>query len=73
MPDLIVLSHYEVKPLLEARRDGRTTASISPDLGLTSVEVALSAEGVTFPSGEELELGKRERNREVGDQVLPPA
>jgi len=55
MPDLMVLSHYEVKYLLKARREGRNTASISPDLGLTTVEVELSAEGATFPSGEELD------------------
>ncbi|MEO8286593.1 MAG: methyltransferase [Chloroflexota bacterium] len=55
MPDLIVLSYYEVKPLLKAREAGRATANLSPDLGLTVVEVALSTGGVTFPDGEELD------------------
>ena len=54
MPGLTVLSHYEVKPLLKAHKDGYPTATISPDLGMTTVEVALSSEGVTFPRGEEL-------------------
>jgi predicted methyltransferase len=54
VPDLIVLSHYEVAPLLKARQEGHTSASISPDLGLTTIEVALSPEGVTFPTREEL-------------------
>jgi uncharacterized protein len=52
---LIVLSHYEVEPLLKARKEGLSVAAISPDLGLTTVEVTLSVEGVTFPSGEELD------------------
>jgi predicted methyltransferase len=55
MSELIVLSHYEVKPLHDARQQGRATASISPDLGLSYVEVALFPGGVTFPSGEELD------------------
>jgi predicted methyltransferase len=54
VPSLTVLSHYEVKPLLKARKEGRTTATISPDLGLTTVETALSPLGVIFPGGEEL-------------------
>ena len=59
MADLIVLSHFEVTPLLEARRalvvSGPSSATVSPDLGLTSVKVMLSHGGVTFPSGEELD------------------
>jgi predicted methyltransferase len=54
VPDLIVLSHFEIAPLLKARQEGRTPATISPDLGLTTIEVALSPEGVTFPTGDEL-------------------
>jgi predicted methyltransferase len=55
MADLIVLSHCEIKPLLEARRQGLATTSISPDLGLSTVAVTLSSGGITFPSGEELD------------------
>jgi len=54
VPNLIVLSHYEVAPLLKARQEGVASASISSDLGLTTIDVALSPEGVTFPTGEEL-------------------
>ncbi len=54
MLNLIVLSHYEARLLLKARQEGQPTASITPDLGLTTLEVMLSPGGVTFPSGEEL-------------------
>jgi predicted methyltransferase len=54
VPSLIVLSHFEVKPLIKAHKEGYTTATISPDLGRTTVEVALSSEGAVFPGGEEL-------------------
>lgn len=55
MPIPIVLSHYELKPILKAKEEGHHTAAISPDLGLTTVEVTLSAGGITFPSGDELD------------------
>ena len=48
----IVLSHVQVAPLLEARRKGQAQAEVSPDLGLTTVAVAITAEGVIFPHGE---------------------
>ncbi len=51
---MIVLSYYQTRPLLAARQQGQTSASISPDLGLTAVEVSLDADGVGFPSGETL-------------------
>ena len=47
----IVLSHYQAKPLLDARHASQQRAVISPDLGLTSVEVALGEDGVTFLGG----------------------
>lgn len=49
---MIVLSHYQIVPLLKLERPA--SASVSPDLNLTTVEVALSDEGVIFPSGEAL-------------------
>jgi uncharacterized protein len=52
MTEPIIVSHVQVAPLLAAQRSGQATASSSPDLGLTSVEVALEAEGVRFPNGE---------------------
>src|SRR5258708_12176115 len=50
----IVLSYVQVEPLLKARQQGQTTVEISPDLGLTSVKVTLTPEGVAFPTGERL-------------------
>lgn len=52
MSDLIVLSHYQARPLLDAREAGWSVVEISPDLNLTTVEVAVSPDGVTFPTGE---------------------
>ncbi|MDQ3856199.1 MAG: spermine synthase, partial [Chloroflexota bacterium] len=51
-PYPIVLSHFQVEPVLGARQEGRTSARTSPDLGLTEVEVGLDAEGIMFPSGD---------------------
>lgn len=47
----IVLSYVQVGPLLRARDAGQSTARLSPDLGLSEVEVALGDEGVRFPGG----------------------
>lgn len=49
-----VISHYQAKPLLQARREGKALAVTSLDLGLTQVEVALDAEGVGLTDGERL-------------------
>jgi predicted methyltransferase len=49
---MIVLSRYQSAPLLTARREGKATAPISPDLGMTTIEAELDADGVTFPGGE---------------------
>jgi predicted methyltransferase len=55
---VIILSHVQLAPLLKARRfQGETpltSASLSPDLGLTAVEVALDEQGIRFPTGESL-------------------
>mgnify|MGYP005853508843 CR=1 FL=1 len=51
---LVVLSYVQVEPLLRARQAGKPSAMTSPDLGLTTVEVALLPEGVLFPGGERL-------------------
>src|SRR5437763_11464278 len=50
----IILSYVQVAPLLEARSKGLTTAEISPDLGLTTVPVSITVDGVIFPNGERL-------------------
>jgi predicted methyltransferase len=40
--------------MLQARTAGQNWAAVSPDLGLTTVEVALGPEGVRFPTGQGL-------------------
>ncbi len=47
----IVLSYVQAEPLLQARRDGRQAVTASPDLGLSTVEVALDEAGARFPGG----------------------
>lgn len=51
----IILSYVQAEPLLDARRKGLTSAGTSPDLGRTTVTVALAEEGVIFPGGERLD------------------
>ena len=51
---MIVLSHFQAVPLLEARRSGVTSALVSPDLGLSKVQVELGVDCVSFPGGESL-------------------
>ncbi|MDQ7030324.1 MAG: methyltransferase domain-containing protein [Ardenticatenia bacterium] len=46
-----VLSHYQARPLLAARRHGVQRTRCSPDLGLSEVEVMLEPAGVRFPAG----------------------
>lgn len=56
LPDArIVLAHFQAADLLTARPARRLTATVSPDLGLTTVEVTLTGDGVTFPEGERLD------------------
>jgi predicted methyltransferase len=50
----IVLSHVQATPLLEARRKGQAQIEVSPDLGLTTVPVEVTPEGVFFPQGTRL-------------------
>lgn len=52
MPPSIILSHFQVRELFRARERGAHSAQISPDLGLSTVEVVVEAEGVRFPSGD---------------------
>ncbi len=50
----IVLSYIQAGPLLDARRKGLTSVGTSPDLGRTTVTMALTKEGIIFPGGERL-------------------
>ena len=51
---MIVLSHFTVAPLLEARTRGADSAIISTDLGLSEMDVSLIESAVVFPNGQEL-------------------
>ena len=55
MPSSIILSHAQVEPILRARRENQTFAVVSPDLGLSTLQVAISSEGVLFPDGRQLD------------------
>ncbi len=57
----VILSYVQVAPLLKARQQGKTSIEISPDLGLSMVEVRLTTEGVEFPNGERLDWHSVER------------
>lgn len=50
----VVLSYSQAGMLLDARREGRALLTISPDLGLTTVDVAITPEHVLLPGGQEL-------------------
>jgi len=50
----LVLSHYQAETLLRAREKGQDAADVSPDLGLTTVEVQIKSEEVHFPGGQSL-------------------
>ena len=54
MQNSIVLSHIQIEPILAARQKGQQSIEASPDLGLSTVTVAIASEGVIFPGGEEL-------------------
>ncbi|MCS6847646.1 MAG: RsmD family RNA methyltransferase [Anaerolineae bacterium] len=47
----IVLSHYQARPLLEARRAGQSIARTSLDLNRSHCDVTLDAGGITLPDG----------------------
>ena len=46
---LLILSHVQASTLLEAREAGLSSVEVSPDLGISAVEVSLSPTGVCFP------------------------
>ncbi len=52
MPYPIVLSYIQAEELLNAKRQGKTSLEVSPDLAITTVTVKLSDDGVAFPEGE---------------------
>lgn len=50
-PDPVLISCYQARPLLAARRQGQTTALTSFDLGLSHSSARLTEEGVVLPDG----------------------
>lgn len=47
----MLISHYQARPLLDARRRGLSRVVTSLDLNFTSAQVELSADGVIMPDG----------------------
>ncbi len=54
MSELIVLSHFQMAPVLAARKSGRRSTTTSLDLGRTTTRVTLSPTGVALPDGQEV-------------------
>jgi predicted methyltransferase len=46
---LVVLSYFQIEPLFAARQADQQTALLSPDLGLSSIEVAVRPDGIYLP------------------------
>lgn len=61
VPAPVVLSHIQAAVLLQARRGEASVARVSPDLGLSEVDVTLSVDGVQFPAGVSLAWAEIER------------
>lgn len=51
---MIILSYYQVDALVKSRAKTDGSAMVSPDLGLSEVEVTVGTDGVRFPDGEQL-------------------
>jgi predicted methyltransferase len=51
---MIVLSHFQARQILAARKNGQSVVQTSLDLNLTESEVRLEPELVLFPTGESL-------------------
>jgi predicted methyltransferase len=51
---MIVLSHFQALPLLEAREAGDRSVEAALDLGRTAAEVVIEGEAVRFPDGQTL-------------------
>jgi uncharacterized protein len=51
----VILSFIQARPLLEARKRGQVVVETSLDLGISKSSVTLSAEGVSFATGERLD------------------
>jgi predicted methyltransferase len=49
--ELIVLSYQQIETIVQAKQAGDPQAVISPDLGLSMVEVQIDPKGIHFPAG----------------------
>lgn len=49
---MVVLSHFQARPILDARENSKAAVFVSPDLNLTTVEALLDADCVRLPAGE---------------------
>jgi predicted methyltransferase len=69
---LIVLSKRQADGLLNARKIGMDTISVTPDLGLTKCEIKLGEEGICFPDDQWLGWDEvmRIRGSDVGCFIL---
>jgi predicted methyltransferase len=57
----VILSYIQARPLLEARKRGQAVVETSYDLGMSYTSVTLSAEGVSFATGERLDWASVEK------------
>jgi predicted methyltransferase len=64
---MVVLSHFQARQLIEARKNNQSIVILSLDLNLTESQVRLQPESVLFPGGENLSWGSIEEisNNEV--------
>lgn len=65
-----VLSALQARPLLAARRSQQVVATASLDLGLTTLDLALTATGVTLPDGATLTWESIERIHDAPKDAL---
>jgi hypothetical protein len=64
---MIVLSHFQARQLLEARKGSQTVVKVSLDLNLTESEVVIQSECAVFPAGESLDWKSLE---EISDNEI---
>ncbi|MGH2494037.1 MAG: class I SAM-dependent methyltransferase [Ktedonobacteraceae bacterium] len=57
----MILSYIHARPLLEARKRGQVVVETSLDLGISNTSATLSAEGVSFATGERLDWASIEK------------
>lgn len=52
----VILSHYQIKPVLQTRRAGKTLVEISPDLGLSTTPAELTDDFLRLPAFPDVHL-----------------